>query len=230
MSRYNDRQRAQDARSGKKHKGRRFLQLYTNVKRSTAYHGLSTKARALLFELIDRYTGVNNGFIGLGVREARYELGMSAGSISAAMSELDDSGLARPMTPGAWRGKKATEWRLMFLRCNKTQEPAVTVWEQRESHREFSQRNTKVQLAERRDSLSSAIGTQKPNSSMNGESLSSATGTHIHIYQGAGGEALHDQDGVILDESLPEPESNQWCPDNVAIFPNPKNLKNGGKP
>ena len=100
MGRYQDRQRDQDARSGKKRKGRQFLQLYTNVKRSTAYHGLSLKARCLLFELIDRYNGINNGMIGLGVREAKYELGCSHGSVINAMRELDDVGLAHPTKLG----------------------------------------------------------------------------------------------------------------------------------
>jgi hypothetical protein len=40
--------------------------------RSEAYHSLSALARALLFELIDRYNGCNNGLIVLGVREAAY--------------------------------------------------------------------------------------------------------------------------------------------------------------
>jgi hypothetical protein len=35
--------------------GRRFIQLYTNVKRSEAFHGLSVYARCALFELLDRY-------------------------------------------------------------------------------------------------------------------------------------------------------------------------------
>jgi hypothetical protein len=76
---------------GKSGSGRQFLRLYTNVKRSKAYHGLSLKARALLFEIIDRFTGVNNGMIGLGAREARHELGISHGSVCAAMHELDES-------------------------------------------------------------------------------------------------------------------------------------------
>ena len=41
--------------------GRRFIQLYHNVKRSRAYHGLSVYARCALFELLERYTGINNG-------------------------------------------------------------------------------------------------------------------------------------------------------------------------
>jgi hypothetical protein len=231
MGRYEDRQRAQDARAGiKKRKGRQFLLLYTNVKRSKAYHGLSPKARALLFELIDRYNGINNGMIGFGAREAAHELQCGKSSAATALQELDDSGLARAMTPGAWRGKKATEWRLMFLRCNKTQEPAVTKWEQRPSLSQSGQMDTKVQPAGNRDSLGPVLGTQKPNSSMNGKSLSPVLGTHTDIYQGPGGSVGLTQDEVMLAESLAKTESNQQAQNNVALSANPKNLRKRRKP
>jgi hypothetical protein len=178
-----EQKRMRGIRGGSK---RRFLQLYSNVKRSKAFHGLSHYARSLLIELIDRYTGTNNGMIGLGVREARYELNCSAGSISNAMRELDDAGLARPTKVGAWRGKQATEWRLMFLLCNKTGELPVTQWEQRMSYSEFTQRNTKVHHGEHREGPSSRGRTQKPKNPMNGLSPSSPGGTHIDIYQGQG--------------------------------------------
>src|SRR6516165_5038927 len=94
---------------GKAKKGRQFLRLYTNVKRSKAYHGLSPVARALLFEIIDRYNGCNNGMIGLGVREAAYELGRGQATISRAMRELDDARLAHPTMVVAFHGTAATE-------------------------------------------------------------------------------------------------------------------------
>ena len=196
MGRYEDRQRAQDARTGKKRKGRQFLQLYTNVKRSTAYHRLSLKARCLLFELIDRYNGINNGFIGLGTREAGYELRCSQGSVVSAMRELDDAGLARPTKLGSRLGKKATEWRLMFLRCNKTHEQAVTVWEQRRPHHEVSHESTKGQPGKHRVSVRSATKAQTRNSSMNGSGVRSATEAHIDIYQGQGGAAELTPEGA----------------------------------
>src|SRR5262245_50981519 len=112
--------RARQIKGQGKHSGRSFIQLPHHVKRSTSYHGLSNLAKGLLIELIDRYNGSNNGFIVLGVREAAYELGCSQGSVSAASRELDDAELARPTAIGAWRGKQATEWRLMWRRCDKT--------------------------------------------------------------------------------------------------------------
>ena len=54
------------------------------MKRSTSYHGLGHIARCLLLELIDRYNGVNNGMIALGVREAAYELGVNQSTVSRA--------------------------------------------------------------------------------------------------------------------------------------------------
>ena len=60
MGRYNDRIRAL---GGNKRGKRKFLRLFTNVKRSVNYHGLSNYARCLLYELIDRYTGMREQFL-----------------------------------------------------------------------------------------------------------------------------------------------------------------------
>jgi hypothetical protein len=166
---------------------RHFLQLYTNVKRSAAYHSLSSYARSLLFELIDRYNGCNNGMIGLGVREAAYELGCCNGTVSNAMRELDDAGLARPTKIGAWRGKRATEWRLMWLRCDKTGDLPVSAWDQRKPFSEFITQDTKVHEAGHRKVLSSSYRTHRAKSSVNESQLSSSGGTHVDIYQGVRG-------------------------------------------
>ena len=119
---------------GKGHHGPSFIQLFHHVKRSTSYHGLSPIARALLIELIDRYNGCNNGFIVLSVREAAYELGCSKSTISEAFSELDDSNLARPTKVGAWRGRQATEWRLMWKVCKKTGDFPRNQWQERKPY------------------------------------------------------------------------------------------------
>ena len=227
MGRYKDRIRAL---GGGKRGKRKFLRLFTNVKRSKAYHGLTLKARCLLFELIDRYTGINNGFIGLGVREAKYELGIGTSGAGRAFQELDDAGLARPTKLGAWRGKQATEWRLMFLRCDKTGDLPVNDWEQRENYRESHQGNTKVPPWEHREALSPTRGTQKPKSSMNEVGLSPTTGSHIDIYQGLGEAAELTAEGTELVESLLETESNQQAPNNVASFSLPENPIKRSKP
>jgi hypothetical protein len=114
--------------------GPHFIQLFHYVKRSTSYHGLGNIARAMLTELIDRYNGCNNGMIVFGVREAAYEIGCSQMSISRAGRELDDAGLARPTKLGAWRGREATEWRLMWRRCDKTGDLPRSTWVERKPY------------------------------------------------------------------------------------------------
>ena len=98
------------------------------VKRSQAWHDLSLAARCALIELIDRYNGINNGMIGLGVRELAKALRCSQGTACNALRELDDLGLARSTTGGMWRGKRATEWRLTFHRCDKTGALPIKSW------------------------------------------------------------------------------------------------------
>jgi hypothetical protein len=51
------------------------------------------------------------------------------------LQKLDDAGLARPTKVGAWRGKRATEWRLMWRRCDKSGDLPVNHWDQREAYR-----------------------------------------------------------------------------------------------
>jgi hypothetical protein len=207
MPKYSAKQRKM--RSLGKTGGPHFIQLFHYLKRSKAYHGLSPQARALLIELIDRYTGINNGMIVLGVREAQYELGCGHATVCRAMREVDDAGLARPTKVGAWRGRQATEWRLMWKRCDKTGDLPKTQWEERrsysekpeplsnterqrryrEKHRDETEvryRTTEGPLQNRRSPMRSATEPQKRNSSINGNEPRSATEPHIHIYQGQG--------------------------------------------
>jgi hypothetical protein len=119
------------------------------VLRSEAYHGLSCYARAALIELRLRYNGINNGMIGLGVRELADALHCSLDTARRALTELDDAKLAHPITGGHWKGKRATEWRLTFYRCDKTGELPVLNWKPRQA---YGERDTKVR----------ARGTQGP--------------------------------------------------------------------
>lgn len=194
MGRYDDRQRAQDARTGKKRKGRQFLQLFTNVKRSTAYHGLSLKARCLLFELIDRYNGINNGMIGLGVRTLADELKCSQTTATRALRELDDSGLVRATTVGFWRGKRATEWRLTFHRCDKTGDLPNKSWPAREVH----QGSAKGSLGERNEARRFTSKAQTPKNPIDEKAIRFTREAHIDIY--------HRDTDLSTRSSLPESE------------------------
>jgi hypothetical protein len=111
-----------------------FSKLPHFIQRSEAYYGLSVFGRTLLLELIVRYNGCNNGMIALGLREAAYELHVGQETIRRAFIELDDAGLVIPITPGNRIGRCATQWRLTWLRCDKTHELPRQQWTQRKPY------------------------------------------------------------------------------------------------
>lgn len=90
---------------------------------SPAYKGLSTTARALLFEMIALYNGRNNGTpeMYLGVRDAAKLIGATdTGTAQRALSELQDHGFVRVYAQGHFQVKErhATCWRLTFHPAN----------------------------------------------------------------------------------------------------------------
>jgi hypothetical protein len=90
--------------------------------------GFSLPARCALFEVLERYNGINDGMIGLGVRELAAALSCPRDTASRALHQLDDAGSARPTQVEVWRGRRAPEWRLMFYRCDKTVTLLVLNW------------------------------------------------------------------------------------------------------
>jgi hypothetical protein len=168
--------------------GRRFIQLWTNVKRSEAYHGLSTSARAALIEFLDKYTGCNNGMIAMSVRELRERLRCGNSTVERVVRELDDANLVRPMQVGTWRGRRATTWRLTFYRCDQTNDLPISNWaEWQPSPVSGTQTGGSVPPRERKRNLSPVSGTQNRKNPIKGGPLSPVSGTHIDIYQGTTG-------------------------------------------
>jgi hypothetical protein len=209
--------KARRLRGGGRKSKRAFLLIYRNIKRSKAYHSLTVYARALLLELIDRYTGNNNGMIGFGVREAKYELRCGTSTVIRAMQQLDDAGLARPLIIGDRRGRKASEWRLMWLRCDKTGDLPVSNWEQRPPHNEVRSGNAKDPEEELGSPRRSGAGTQTQNSSMKDSAMRSAGGAHIDIYQVQGEERTCTDSGSTSDHSETKASGqNNFGPRNAS--------------
>jgi hypothetical protein len=152
----------------------------------------------------------------LGVREAGYELRCHQATVSRAARELDDAGLARPTKIGAWRGRHATEWRLMWLRCDKTGELPRTQWPERQPyqptppperkplsdaersrryrsrkrhenrHEELHHESAEVAPREHRRDVSCTKSAQNGNSSINASPPSCTKRAHIDLYQSEG--------------------------------------------
>lgn len=98
----------------------RFAGIPHSVMNSTGYLQTRPAARAVLLELARLYNGVNNGMIGLSVRTASDRCNISKDTVSKAFQELEDCGLIEAVEKGTYRIKtcKATEWRLLWARCN----------------------------------------------------------------------------------------------------------------
>ncbi len=191
-------------RRRKRVSGRRFLRLWLNVKRSDAYHSLGAHARAALLEVLERYNGINNGMIVLGVRELADALNCSRDTASRALHELDDSGLVRPTKWGHWRGRRATEWRLMFYRCDKTGDLPVLNWPPRvvsptsDTNNPTTVRSTASEVRpEGHNHNSRPSGrTQRGKSSINGSGASPTRGTHIDLHHRGGAASARDRAGT----------------------------------
>lgn len=87
-----------------------------------AYRSLRPVSRALLFEVIRRFDGSNNGYIGLGYREAGDACGINKDTAQKAFDELRGKGFLRPRRMGGFNMKdpsanRATEWRLTWFKA-----------------------------------------------------------------------------------------------------------------
>ena len=111
--------------------GRRFIRLWTNVKRSTAYHGLSLGARAALLELLDAYNGANNGMIADG-RCASSPNACDAREMAPGSTWQNSTTPRSPILSSSVPGEPgvATEWRLTFYRCDRTGDLPVSEWKE----------------------------------------------------------------------------------------------------
>jgi hypothetical protein len=131
-----------------------------------------------------------------------YELNCSHSTACRALKELDDAGLARPQTVGVWRGKRATEWRLTFYRCDATGDLPNKTWPVRQSH----QGNAKVSPRKHNNALSVASKAQTSKTSISENALSLTTEAHIESNQGVGdlGTRLSESGGERICEPYPE--------------------------
>ena len=194
--------------SKRRKSGRRFIRFWTNVKRSNAYHNLSLAGRCTLVELMDRYNGINNGMISMSVRELADRLNCHHATAARALRELDDAGLARPTTLGAWRGRRAAEWRLTFHRCDKTGELPVSNW----ASACVAPPPAKVAPEPHKPTLCRMGAARKPKSSMNDPVERVSGATHIDIYQG-GRELVTRSEGAT---PRPSAEPVKQAPNNFG--------------
>jgi hypothetical protein len=91
----------------------RHVQVMTFLMESAAWRSLPPAPRALFFEVLRRYNGVNNGRIGLGVREAGRELHIKPQTAGTAFRALVERGFLVETQGASFHQKKLTrEWRI----------------------------------------------------------------------------------------------------------------------
>jgi len=93
---------------------------------SQAWRSLDPVARVLFVELAQRYTGFNNGHIGLGLREAARALKVKPHTVGKAFSALQDHGFVVMTQDSGFDHKRlAREWRLTIFPTGDWQAPTA---------------------------------------------------------------------------------------------------------
>ena len=117
------RRRSRTFANGRNATSTSFIMLDNWIFDCPAYRRLKPGPRCLLFELIRRFNGSNNGSIGLGVREAAKQLGVNKDTVSGYFQALIQSGFIASMRAGGFNikdpaSRRATEWRLTWMKTD----------------------------------------------------------------------------------------------------------------
>lgn len=109
-------------KTGRSKKAGTFVMIPHIVIDSAAYQSCKPTERAILVELVRRYNGYNNGFIGLSARDAADRLHMNKDTANKALNSLWQKGLIACAKRGGFSFKlrHSSEWRLTWKKCDRT--------------------------------------------------------------------------------------------------------------
>ena len=96
-----------------------YFTVYRDFYRSDVY-ALSPNAKAVLVDILYRYTGKNNGEIQYSENDAARAVNKSKRTGARALVELQEAGLIKATTKGSFADKTgtregATQWQLTFV-------------------------------------------------------------------------------------------------------------------
>ena len=106
----------------------RFVALPHVILNSPAWKELSADARCIFIELKQRYNGKNNGFIGLGYRDAAQAFKGGKDTARTRLEELQAHGFVRMINKGHRGNRHATEWLLTTERDDRNDHAASHDW------------------------------------------------------------------------------------------------------
>lgn len=100
----------------------RHVRLYHSMLICPAWLALTPNERCVYIEIVQRYNGMNNGFIAYSVREGADALRMSKNTVARCIDRLIEVGFLEIVLKGSFSFKKrhATEYRLADFECNRT--------------------------------------------------------------------------------------------------------------
>jgi hypothetical protein len=99
---------------------------------SPAWLALSPIASKVFVGVLALYDGRNNGFIAMSAAETAAELySYSKGTAWLALSELEERGFLEPAARVYKGGGPVIDWRITFLRCDRTRRPPSNAFTQR---------------------------------------------------------------------------------------------------
>jgi hypothetical protein len=118
-----------------------FFAMERYIFASPAFRSLSLPARAAYLEMLNLYSGSNNGRIAMSANVMSGKLKAGRATANRALLELESKGFMEAMLRGGFNMKsgsrRATEWRLTCYRCDVTGErPAKTfmLWQNGKMH------------------------------------------------------------------------------------------------
>jgi len=122
-----------------------FVMLLDFTTNCDAWRDLKPAAVSVYILIAQRYNGVNNGFLGLSVRDAARLAHIAPGTAQKALQALQDHGFIKCRKKGAFHVKQrhATEWELTCW-PGKTSKPAThdyRKWEPPEKQNTVSKRS-----------------------------------------------------------------------------------------
>jgi hypothetical protein len=102
------------------------VRLYKWLLNSPAYLSLGCPARAVLVEIARVYDGMNNGRLGVSVRNLAQRCHLAPATVCKALVDLQERGFIECVTRGSFNRKvrHASEWRLTWWPCDVTGELA----------------------------------------------------------------------------------------------------------
>ncbi len=101
-----------------------FVQLHQWMMNTAAWRSLSPQCRAVYIEVARLYNGRNNGYLGLGARDAADRANINKDTACKCFATLVDVGFLEAAQLGRFNmnSRRVTEWRLTTHKCDRTQQ------------------------------------------------------------------------------------------------------------